>query len=367
MKIVVNMDALDAALGTASKIVTLKSTLAVLGHIRFKAVKDRLELYATNLEVEYFSVIGCDVETPGEMTLPAKDLAKMVGKLSARGGDLRIESEENDWASLRAKSFKSRIGGGHTDDFPGMTDTSKMDLKEIDAAAFLRGIRHTMFCAYQGHDRDNLMGVYIQSSEGKTTFAATDGHRLAACDIDVKTPFTNGFTLPSSSAKAVLDTFKGDHFLRVGLNDTVFVAEGTEATVCGRLTEGEFPNFQESIMGYKGLRTTIDRRELVDAVNLVSITASRASYAVRLTFEDSTLNIYGSDPNGNKESSLDIPAGEFAGVAKVGVNFGYLLEALNNLSCDVVDVQVTDTLSPIFIRPVDNPDDIVYVVMPMRL
>lgn len=374
MKIVVNTKELDAALAKAGAVVKAKSTLDILSHVRLEVPEwgQSLTLSATNLDVHFSTTIDAEVDAPGAVTLPARALSGTVKKLAGREERLRLEAEDQHWVQLSARRFKQRLAGAHPDDFPRMADVSSAELTEVGATDFIRALERVAFSIGTDDGRANLTGAFIRSHGERTVFVSTDGHRLSRFYSDVRLPFDEGIILPRTGIDAIRKAFGDVDFVRVGLggpNGNSLVVRAGHTMVCTQLVDGAFPDFENALGGRgRGVRATLPVRELVDAIGLVSVTIS-IGRQVRLTFGAGEIEVYASNSEGkgkNQGETNQILQAETRGGVKAAYNHQYLLEALGALETEDCDLEIVDSFAPTLIRE-PGSDDVLYVVMPMRL
>ena len=78
MKVIVQQLQLAHGVGTVSRAVTSRCTLAVLSNILIKTVEGRLRLSASNLELGISAWIGAKVQDEGCLTVPARTFVDLV-------------------------------------------------------------------------------------------------------------------------------------------------------------------------------------------------------------------------------------------------------------------------------------------------
>jgi DNA polymerase-3 subunit beta len=111
----------------------------------------------------------------------------------------------------------------------------------------------------------------------------------------------------------------------------------------------------------------MNRKRLLEAVNLVSIFASPKTRTVRFHYRGEDVELSASDPDrGEGASEFPVAPGVDKRSMKAGFNYGYLVDAVKLLGSDEVGFYIVDALSPFVMWAQGRPEYEV-MVMPMRL
>jgi DNA polymerase III sliding clamp (beta) subunit (PCNA family) len=137
-----------------------------------------------------------------------------------------------------------------------------------------------------------------------------------------------------------------------------FVADGFTLGV--KCRDDVFPQYKSlKIEPEKAI--ALNATVLSDAIKRVSTMAKKESGQVVLSFRDGALRI--STQDGSGEDSIECACDfEFHSA----VNWAYLDQAINAMTCDEVMFNLADRLDPIMITPV-GAKDCSALVMPMRV
>jgi DNA polymerase III subunit beta len=109
----------------------------------------------------------------------------------------------------------------------------------------------------------------------------------------------------------------------------------------------------------------IGRQTLGAALQRAAILTSDKFRGVRWVLGDGSLKISCSNTE-QEEAQEEIDVDYRGDALDIGFNVGYLLDVLNNLSCDQVEIALGDAASSALIT-VPERADFKYVVMPMRI
>ena len=182
MNLTITKDQIIAGLQAVQNVVSTRTTLPILSNVLLRAEDSHLEITATDLDVTVACKVEAKVTKPGATTLPVKKLFGIVRELN---GDIEIEADDKNIASIRSGSSFFKINGLAAEEFPPLPKF-KDDKKVTLSQDTIRGmLKKTAFAVSTDESRYVLNGIFISLKEGKMTFVATDGRRLALVDEEV--------------------------------------------------------------------------------------------------------------------------------------------------------------------------------------
>jgi DNA polymerase-3 subunit beta len=367
MNISITKDQIIAGLQAVQNVVSTRTTLPILSNVLLRAEGGHVEFTATDLDVSVTCKVEAKVIKSGATTLPVKKLFGIVRELN---GEIEIETDEKNISSIRSGSSFFKIHGLSADEFPPLPkfkDDKKVLLPQENIRAM---IRKTSFAVSTDESRYVLNGIFISLKEGKMTFVATDGRRLALVDeeVDISEKSAGEFIVPAKAVNELnrLLQDKGDVELKFGENQASFALKnetGFSVLLITKLIEGNYPNYRQVIPGEAKERIGVGREELVQALRRAEIMTSEKANSVKLAFGKNLLTITANSPEvgeARETMAINYKGKELA----IAFNPRYLIDPLNALTEDEVFIELIDELSPGVIK-INGP--FLYVVMPMRL
>lgn len=347
-------------------VVERRQTLPVLANVLVVAEDGQLALTGTDLEVELTARIGlAGLAEPGESTLPARKLFDICRNLPE---GVAIEVHVGDGRAV-VRSGRSRF---HLATVPASEFPSIEDLQAAQRFAVAQGllkalIEHTQFAMAQQDVRYYLNGMLLEVKSDSMRAVATDGHRLAMCEVG-----TNGdvsdvqVIVPRKGVQELqrlleggdipVEVFVGANHIRVACDAFTFTS---------KLIDGRFPDYERVLPrgGDKVLLT--DRDALRQALLRASVLSNEKYRGVRMLLDDGVLRLLASNPE-QEEAEEEIEVNYAGGKLEIGFNVGYLLDVLAVIEQAEIEVTFKDGDSSADIRAGGNPG-CRYVVMPMRL
>jgi len=211
-----------------------------------------------------------------------------------------------------------------------------------------------------------LNGMLLETDGKMLRTVATDGHRLALCEMD----------LPSKAAsqqviiprKGVLELQRllgteGDVAITIGSNH--IRAQIGDVRFTSKLIDGRFPEYGRVIPMAPPKAVVADREVLRSALQRTSILANEKYRGIRLALKKNSLTLQAHNPE-QEEAEEQVEVSYKGDELEVGFNVGYLLDALAAVDGNEVEIGVTDGNSSCLVRA-PGATSARYVVMPMRL
>jgi DNA polymerase-3 subunit beta len=365
MKLVVNKDVILDGLQKVQSIVGTRTTLPILYNVLFKAEDGNISLCATDLEMTVRTVVEAKVSRSGATTLPARRIFSIFRELPA--GDIDIDVDDKDVATIRAGSSTFKVVGISEDEFPAVPKLQSKKAYTIEQRRLKRMLTVTAFSASTDETRYVLNGCLLSFKGGKLTVVATDGRRMALDETELEfLKEAEGDVIVSTKAvNELLRTLRDEEnaTVKVQISDNQVSFEFDQMLIVSKLIEGTYPNFRQVIPAHSEQHVSIVREELLAAVRRVSLMASDKSNSITLSFSKNKLTVSTVAPEvGEATENVAI---KYSGKdLSISFNPDFMLDALKNLSAGEVSLDLTDDLSPGVLRD-DTP--FLYVLMPMRV
>ncbi|GAB2740962.1 DNA polymerase III subunit beta [Melaminivora jejuensis] len=360
-------DKVLAVLQAVSGIVERRHTLPILANVLIKKSGNALQLTTSDLEIQ--------IRTTAELGGEAGDFSTTVGarklidilKTMPADQTVSLESSQN---KLILKGGKSRftLTSLPAEDFPLVQEAASFGPAFSVPQKVLKSLMHQVSFAMAVQDiRYYLNGILFVAEGSTLSLVATDGHRLAfaSSQLEVEVP-KQEVILPRKTVlelQRLLSDADGAIEVQFASNQARFTFGGMEFVT--KLVEGKFPDYNRVIPRNHPHRITLGRAPLLASLQRTAIMTSEKFKGVRLNIEPGSLRV--SSNNAEQEEAvdeLDIDYG--ATPIEIGFNVTYLIDALANMSQDMVNIDLQDGNSSVLMSIPGN-DGFKYVVMPMRI
>lgn len=360
-------DKVLAALQSVAGIVERRHTLPILANVMLNKTGPSVQLTTSDLEIQIRTT--SELEGDGGNFATTLGARKLIDILRTMPSDQTV-SLENTGGKLILKGGKSRftLQSMPAEDFPLVQESASFGPVFAVPQKTLKSLLGQVSFAMAVHDIRYYLNGILFVAEGKNlSLVATDGHRLAfaSAELDVEVP-KQEVILPRKTVmelQRLLSDKEGAIEMQFATNQAKFSFDGMEFVT--KLVEGKFPDYNRVIPKNHKNIVTLGRVPLLASLQRTAIMTSEKFKGVRLNVEPGTLRVASS--NAEQEEAVDELDIDYGGDAiEIGFNVTYLIDALQNMSQEMVRIELSDGNSSALVT---NPDDSAfkYVVMPMRI
>ena len=360
-----------SALQAVAGIVERRHTLPILANVLIRKTGENLELTTSDLEIQ--------VRTHAELGGDSGNFSTTVG--ARKLIDILRSMPADQVVTLTANQSKLTLQGGKSrftlqtlpaDDFPLVQEAADFGPSFSVPQKALKGLINQVHFAMAVHDIRYYLNGILFVAEGKSlTLVATDGHRLALAQatLDVEIP-KQEVILPRKTVlelqRLLKDEKDGDGGMiemRFAGNQAKFSFSGMEFVT--KLVEGKFPDYNRVIPKNHKNAVTLGRAPFLASLQRAAILTSEKFKGVRVNIEPGVLRIASS--NAEQEEAKEELEIDYGGDSiEIGFNVTYLIDALSNMSVEMIKLELQDTNSSALIT-VPEQAGFKYVVMPMRI
>lgn len=357
MKLTISSIKLTKALEQAAKFVSAKPLMPILGNLKLVATEERLEITGFNLS-HGIEVKLTDIEVIGYggVCIPVSAIAIIRGM----SGQLIVDVDDNSLIVISNLSGKVEIQGMPTDEYPEL-DSIDSQPESIDAKFLTQVVKYCAQAASIDESKQVLTGINITASGGNLRAMSTDGHRLIIYNMPVSEITTiESVTIPAKSL-ALVPT-NGGQFIQCKFADSqVSIDTGSRSIM--RTLEGKYPDAMLLIPKSFNCKVEIDRRELIDALNMMSA-ISDANNLVKFAMESDKLTV--SSSSDGKSGKVNISCKLTGDSIDIAFNLKYLIDGLKMFEANQVKLSMNEPLQPAIITAVASDVDLMYLVMPVQ-
>ncbi|MGA2297229.1 MAG: DNA polymerase III subunit beta [FCB group bacterium] len=371
-----------------------KSTLPILEHLLFNLSGNSLKLIATDQDITIMSTVAVEGDSDGKILVPGRRINDIVNALG-KEGSLEFATKEGTYEiKIQTSSGKYSMKGLDPDeylDIPELFDSEKPVLDTVLETASLsagkippvlfkkhditRIANKTFFAVSTDEFRPAMNGVLFQFRESYLNGVSTDSYRLVRIkhlaekniypkDLDLIIPARAIDLLrrvDDDVIMSMIETKGKISHVRFDVAETVFIT---------RLIDEKFPPYESVIPLNNDLIVLLNQKDILAAIKRVSIFTNEISHQIRVRMDTNMVMIIGEDEETGSNANETIVA-EFTGKKfDVGFNYVYLEEAIQNVETES-DNQILLTFSeparPVIVKPNKEGEDILMLIMPVRL
>ena len=358
-------DALLKPLQVVSGIVERRQTLPILANILVRKDGERVSFTATDLEIQIQTSadIGAGKDAAAT-TVAARKLVDILRALPEAEVALSLSNKKMAVASGRSKFNLQTLAA---EEFPTVAQAEFTADFTLPASTLKYLLSMVHFAMAQQDIRYYLNGMLLVVDGSTVRAVATDGHRLALCEV-AKDGASNKIEaiIPR---KTVLELSRllpdSDDAVRVQMAPNQVKFSFADLELVSKLVEGKFPDYQRVLPAANTKVFAIGREDLMHALQRAAILTTDKFKGVRMVLATGSLKI--TSTNADQEDAQDeLEIGYTGDGLDIGFNVNYLLDVLANLKNDEIRFSLGDALGSALITMPDS-ERFKYVVMPMRI
>jgi DNA polymerase III subunit beta len=358
-------DALLKPLQVVSGIVERRQTLPILANILVRKDGERVSFTATDLEIQIQTSadIGAGKDVAAT-TIAARKLVDILRALPEADVALSLTNKKMAIASGKSRFNLQTLAA---EEFPTVAQAEFTADFTLPASTFKYLLSMVHFAMAQQDIRYYLNGMLLVVDGTTVRAVATDGHRLALCEV-TKDDASNKIEaiIPR---KTVLELSRllpdSDEPVRVQMAANQVKFSFGDIELVSKLVEGKFPDYQRVLPAANTKVFAIGREDLMHALQRAAILTTDKFKGVRMVLADGSLKI--TSTNADQEDAQDELEVDYAGDGlDIGFNVNYLLDVLANLKNEQIRFSLGDALGSALITMPDS-ERFKYVVMPMRI
>lgn len=369
MKFSCNQQTLAKALTTVSKAVSTRTTLPILKGILLEVDDSDLIMTATDMDLRIEKRIQVTVQESGSAVVSARLFSDIVRKLPS--GVVEIETSPDNTISIRCMTSEFHIVGQPADEFPNVGEINETQSFTINGSLLCDMIRKTSFAASVEESKGIIVGILMEIDKERITLAALDGFRMAVATAAISNPSEPAKIVIASRilnevSKIIGETTEDeDTDVSLILDQKKAVIAVGDTRMQLSLLEGEFIKYRDIIPKDQNCRLLINRIEFMNSMERASLFAKDGkNNLIKMSVLVDKIVITSRSEEGNvKEEVFTERQGDGM---DIGFNSKYLLDVLKAVPDESIAVELTSSVSPCLLKPVDG-DQFTYLVLPVRI
>jgi DNA polymerase-3 subunit beta len=366
MKFTISQENLKNAVNLTSRFITNKVQLPILCNVLLKANKTSLNLQATNLENSVSLNVPSRIEKEGEITVNGKLLSDLVSNLGSGTVEVEVDKEQ---IIITKDSFKSKLLGINSSDFPKLPTSLSKDTIKIDFGKFKESLSRCLFCVSNDDTRPILTGVLFVSSNIGCFLVSTDGFRLTEIEIKLEEKISDFKVVIPKAILNEISKIEEEKEIEISIdkeNNQILFQVGN-ILFSSRLIEGEFPDYKKIIPTTNLGTIKTEKDELEKAVKLASIFARDSGNIVKFKVEKEKLKVIAeSSKSGDQETEVEIKKEDFEKEEfEIMFNYRFIEESLKNITADEVIINFSDNNKATKLLDPKNKN-FLHIIMPIK-
>lgn len=368
MKLTIEKNAFQKALGHANSVVERRTALPILSHILLQAEGMTLRMTSTDLELSIVETVSATIQEPGKTTVPAHLLYEIVRKFRD-GAQIEIyHNKSTHQLEISSNKSQFRLPCLPPEDFPLINKSDLPYHFKIPAKTMRTMIERARIAMSTEETRYFLNGIYLHvSNETEMRAVATDGHRLAQYSMRMPEG-AKGMPGVIIARKTVNELYKVladvQEDIQVGVSENQISFTIHNAVLTSRLIDGQFPDYEEAIPSHNDQLMHFKVKPFSQAVDRVATISNERFSGIKLKLEPNKVQLFAANGDSSRaEEELEV---DYAG-RNIDIDFNsrYLIDVAQQIDTDEAQIALSDGDSPIIIRPTSD-DSSLFVLMPLR-
>lgn len=367
MKIKFTKDKLNKALHILQKASQTKINSNIPGCVYLTTKGNKVEMQANDYDLAMQVVVDAEIYEPGTVVVASKYFQDMVRRMP--NDEIIIsQTTNNSTVTIVSGSAQYDLVTYDVEEFTLVEEIFKEFSIKIDTLDLKNLIDLTAYAVSTDETRPIFTGVLMEVKGNEVSMVGTDTHRLAVkkVKIDEASKYDMNSVIP---AKILVELAKllpvnEPQLIEVIWNKTQVAFVFDNVYMVARFVEGKFPAYEKIIPQQFNVQATLNRRELIGAVERVSLVSQGNSYnAIKFEWDvdNVTLSSQNIDIGSAKEN---IPCELKGNPFSISFNGRYIIDILKHGTGDFVCFNLTER-GPMVIRLNENPN-YTYVATPIR-
>ena len=344
-----------------------RQTLQILSYVLIRIKNQRLNITATDSEIELSSDTALDSPITLEATLPGRKLMDICRALP-ENAVLHIELKNNQ-AIIRSNNSRFVLTTLPPHTFPNITIANQHNTLTLGQKDLRFLIARSQFAMAQQDVRYFLNGMLLEVNEGAIRTVATDGHRLAINSMGAPV-INNTFIQAIIPRKSIielnrlLDDSDTDLFITVSSNHIQIKTD--HFTFISNLIDGRYPEYKKIIPkdGNKIIR--LDCNQLKQTLTRVAILTNETFRGVRFQLKKGCARILTNNPEqeiAEEQITLDYDGEDI----EIAFNIAYLIDVLTTISTGIIKLTLSSPTASVLIEEEGGDGSSLFVIMPITL
>ena len=366
MKFTCEKALLQAAINTASRAVSSKSSIPALEGLLLRA-DENLTVSGYNMQTGIRTNVDADVIEGGALVLNAR----LFGDIIRRMPDDMIvfSSDANLNVKLTCGDASFDILATSASDYPDLPEVEDEFSVRIQQRTLRAMIGETGFAVSTNEARPIHTGSLFEISDAGLTMVSVYGFRLALRREPLEKIEGGAFSFvaPGSALNEVEKICEDtDELAVITLGNRHLLFEvGPTQLICRRL-EGDFLDYKSAIPRANPISIVVDTKSMIASIDRVSVVISEKQKSpVRCVFDSDRVYMSAKTANGDAKDVCRVEGN--GNQLEIGFNNRYLMEALKYAPADTVRMELNTGISPCIITPADDSENFLYMVLPVRL
>jgi DNA polymerase-3 subunit beta len=370
MKFIVSSAALLKQLNSLKGLVPSNPVIPILENFLFEISDGILRVTASDLQNAMTLETAVETDEKANVAVPARMLLDTLRNLPEQPITFTINTESHG-IEILSDNGRYTLAGEDAGDFPRPAEPKNTTNLMFSSDVISSAISYALFAVSSDEMKPAMNGIFVNLSDGKTNFVATDSHRLVRYSYEGTEGNSNSsIIIPGKAFEQLKNALPSSpQEIQLEFNDTNVFFSFANIKMVSRLIDERFPDYENVIPTSNDKNLTIDRQQLLSSLKRISIYANKTSQQIRFKLENNNLLVSAEDVDFSNEAKENLPCDYDGDSLEIGFNGKFLMEMLSNLNCDTVHFEFSEPNRAALMYPNEATGDenILMLVMPVML
>ena len=365
MKFTCSKEVLLKEISIAQEIIASKNAISILSNIYLEANNNNLIIKATDMKVNFQTVVPVNVIESGTTTVFGDKFLGIINSFPYS----EMEFSQNDInitvKPITQKKPEYKLKSIASERFPEFP-VSSTPFFEMPIKDFKEMVMQSVFAVSDDETRYFMNGVFMEKSENKINMVATDGRRMAFIGKEVGSNIKDfsGIIIPPKILNTVVKRSGDEGNIEISVNDKVIFINFASYKFSSMLIEGNFPNYKKVIPENQEFNLTVKREEMLNALHRVALMIEKKSHRIYLGVSSGKIAVYSEENEiGTVEDEISC---EYEGEdITIALNYRYMEEPFKIMTDENIKILFSTATKAITIESIPAKD-FFHIVMPMQ-
>ncbi len=375
MKINVLKNSIIDKINTVNRICSKKADLTVLNFFKLEAKDNKLNIFATDLEISYKASVLAKIEEEGEFLIPAKQFHEILENFYE--DELYLENSGNVLL-IKGKKSISSLPSISEEEYPLVPEYNEETYLEIENK-FFEIYLEKIYGNIKTADviKPEFAGVYMWIDKNLIRLVTTDTIRLSEIKFKKDLIITNitdelKILIPGRIITEYLRIKKKPLKLKIYFEKSQITFDLEDQVLLTKLLTIDYPDYQQVIPKDFNIIIYLNRDEALKILKLNKVFVDQTK-EVKLTIspQDKIIEFYSKNELlGESKNKMEVEFEKIDNDEKIELSFNidFLIEGIKNIDSEKVflGINLPDEYGtkPILLKsPLE--EDFIYILMPI--
>ena len=361
-------ETLSRTVSTIQRAISTKPSLPILSGVHLTAADNVLAARATDYELGIKFTALAEIAEPGTVLVSGRHFIDIVRRLPDTLVNI-YTAEENRTMVIEAGQSRFSLLTMPADEYPALPNITFDNPVVIDDKTLLDLIKKTAFSCSTDEGRPIFTGALFECLGDVLRMVATNTHRLAIYECQIKTPAPEAkLIIPAKALNELNRLLAADAAadVSIGWQKSYVAFSFGDYYITSRLIEGQFPDWRRVIPASFSTTVTLAKQPFLAAVERVSLITRDSEYSpVRFSFKEDCVTLTANNPDVGQATDIAPVISIDGSPLEIAFNSHYVIDILRIIESEQFTFSLTTATTAAVIQPLDDPS-YTYVMTPLR-